>query len=97
MADLEKLVPEWSNDEKMSAMFAVFPEKEENETVYTARIAFWNRAVQQVLDLDPALFAQNGHTLICDYESIKKMLTRNGSTPASLALILVSLFVLPWL
>ncbi len=87
--DLTALVPEWTNDEKMGAMFAVFPEKEENETVYSARLAFWDRVIQRILEHDRAAFTKKGHSLICDYESIKIILNRNGNTPASLALILV--------
>ena len=89
MLDLTDLIPEWNNDEKMRAMFAVFPEKEENETVYSSRLAFWDKTIQRIFEHDPAAFARNGHVLICDYESIKGILTRNGNTPASLPLILV--------
>ncbi|KAI8608410.1 Snf7-domain-containing protein [Chytriomyces sp. MP71] len=58
MNQLVATISEWSNDHRMSALFARFPEKEVNEKVYESRLRFWTGLLgHDVFSIDSSALA----------------------------------------
>ena len=82
-------IPEYGNDEKMQAMFSIFPDKELNSSTWTSRMTFWKLTLNTLLSIKPRIFASEDNLIVSNQDSLSHILTRNNIIPSGIAVVLV--------
>ncbi|KAJ3069134.1 Charged multivesicular body protein 7, partial [Podochytrium sp. JEL0797] len=82
---LSSSVPNWTNDDRMRALFSQFPARTVNEHSYNSRLRFWSEAI--------LLAAREGHLaaphlLLITPSSLPAQFQRNGLTPLGFPTVL---------
>ncbi|KAJ3133052.1 Charged multivesicular body protein 7 [Physocladia obscura] len=85
-------LPEWSNDQRMSALFSRFPERDVNAKVYESRLRFWVSAITAAAqkgllagDSDSANF------LVVDASLIAERFQRKNLTPLGIGTVVAEM------
>ena len=81
-------LPEWSNDAKMSSLFAAFPsDPSSNPAGYNERLRFWQTLLKQVCGKGYL----GSNLLSMEVDGLDTNFQRKRVTPLGLAVVLVSL------
>ncbi|KAJ3264714.1 hypothetical protein HDU77_007730 [Chytriomyces hyalinus] len=83
---------EWSSDQRMNSLFARFPEKGVNKTLYESRLRFWTSLINSAAR-EGLLTAnsQNENGFILQTEALPALFTRKGLTPRGLDTVVIEM------
>ncbi|KAJ3400115.1 hypothetical protein HDU80_007260 [Chytriomyces hyalinus] len=83
---------EWSSDQRMNSLFARFPEKGVNKTLYESRLRFWTSLINSAAR-EGLLTAnsQNENGFILQTEALPALFTRKGLTPLGLDTVVIEM------
>ncbi|KAI8835218.1 Snf7-domain-containing protein [Chytriomyces cf. hyalinus JEL632] len=83
---------EWSSDQRMNSLFARFPEKGVNKTLYESRLRFWTSLINSAAR-ERLLTAnsQNENAFILQTEALPALFTRKGLTPRGLDTVVIEM------
>lgn len=93
---LVRNVPEWRDEQRISALFSVFKPREQNPEAYDFKVDFWKKAIlnaanQKFLSSKDNFVGDNG--FIINISKIKRCFTRNGLQPLGLETVFVRILI----
>ncbi|KAI9329878.1 Snf7-domain-containing protein [Obelidium mucronatum] len=86
--------PEWSNDQRISALFSRFPDRSVNSQVFEARLRFWSNAIAKAARkgfLAPTADSYAALVISSDIPTISSRFQRKGLTPLGLETVVTEM------